>query len=123
MSRKLWKSPNLPSLRGTDSGEHSVNYRSLTEYFRQHIGYWDDVSGTTNATGDITFTVDCGFKPVAVLVTEIYAGAGAHDMGPFNVEEFSATSLKIHFLTKSGQDRATHDVRVCYLMLPDATER
>lgn len=123
MSRKLWKSPILPFLKDKDATHHSVAHRSLTEYFRQHIGYWDDVSGTTNATGDITFTIDCGFDPVAVLVTEVYAGAGAHDMGPFHVESFSATSLKVHFLTKAGQDRATHDVRICYLMLPDATER
>lgn len=123
MGRKLWKSPNLPSLKGSDANAHSLNYRSITEYFRQHIGYWQDVTGTTDANGRVDWSIDCGFEPTSVLVTEFYVDSAPHDMGPFHVHSYSQTNLDIHFLTKSGQDRANHDVRICYMMLPDTGER
>ena len=123
MGRKLWKSPNLPFLRGDDALEHGTNYRSLTEYFRQHIGYWQELTGTTDANGRVNFVIDCGFKPVSVLVTEHYVDTSAHDMGPFHLHSYSQTNLDVHFLTKSGQDRATHNVHICYMMLPDTGER
>ena len=123
MARKLWKAPNLPFFKGTDAQAHSITYRSITEYLRQHIGYWEDVTGTTDANGRVNWTIDCGFKPVSVLVTELYVDGSAHDMGPLHVHTYSQTNLDVHFLTKSGQDRATHNVHICYMMLPDPSER
>lgn len=123
MPRKLWKAPNLPLFKGQDAKAHGVTYRSITEYFRQHVGFWEDVTGVTDANGRWDISLDCGFKPVAVLVTELYVSGSPHDMGPFHVHSYSQTNLDIHFLEKSGQDRATHDVRICYMMLPDPSER
>lgn len=123
MSRKLWKSPILTFLKDPDSTSHSVAYRSLSEYFRQHIGFWEELSATTDANGRVNFTIDCGFKPTAVLVTEMYVDAAPHDMGPIHVHSYSQTNLDVHFLTKSGQDRGAHAVKICYLMLPDPSER
>ncbi len=123
MSRKLWKAPNLPFFKGTDANAHGVTYRSITEYFRQHVGYWQDLTGTTDANGRVNWTVDCGFDPTSVLVTEFFVTGSPHDMGPFHVHSYSKTNLDVHFLTKSGQDRATHDVRICYMMLPNTGER
>lgn len=123
MPRKLWTSPMLPFFRGQDSVPSSRSFQSLTEYLRNHIGYWDDVTGTTDANGFVNFSVDCGFDPHGVLVTELYVDGSAHDMGPCHVHDYSQTNINVHFLTKSGQDRATHDVHICFLLLPRTNER
>jgi len=123
MGRKLWTSPMLPFFRGSDSVPSSRSFQSLTEYLRGHVGYWQELTGTTDANGFVNFSIDCGFDPTSVLVTEFHVSGSAHDMGPFHVHDYSKTNLNVHFLTKSGQDRATHDVRICYMMLPDTGER
>jgi len=41
-----------------------------------------------------------------------------HDMGPFHLHSFDATTIDIHFLTKSGQDRTNHNVEVCVHFVP-----
>jgi hypothetical protein len=123
MGRKLWTSPMLPFFKGSDSVPTSRSFQSLTEYLRGHVGYWQDITGTTDSNGFVNFAVDCGFDPSAVLVTEFFVSGSAHDMGGFHVHDYSKTNLNVHFLTKSGQDRTSHAVRVCYMMLPDTGER
>jgi hypothetical protein len=123
MPRKLWTSPNLPFFKGTDAYHTKASLVSLNEYLRQHVGYWQEVTGTTDANGRVNFTIDCGFKPASVLAVEHYVAGSAHDMGPFHLHTYSQTHLDVHFLTKSGQDRAAHEVKICYMMLPDAGER
>ena len=123
MPRQLWTSPLLPFFRGNDAVPTSRSFQSLTEYLKNHIGYWGDITGTTDANGFVDFDIDCGFDPGAVLVTELHVSGSAHDMGPFHVHSYSQTNLEVHFLTKSGQDRGSHDVHICYMMLPDTGER
>lgn len=118
MPRKLWTAPSQMFLGGDNNRIFGLIFRTLNEYFKTHIGYWGEASGTTDANGRIVFTVDCGFEPSTVLISEFYVNASAHDMGPCHVHDFTSTTLDVHFMTKAGQDRATHDVRVAYLFLP-----
>jgi hypothetical protein len=118
MPRKLWTAPSQSFLSGENSRLLGVIFRTLNEYFRTHIGFWGEATGTTDANGRVVFAIDCGFNPVTVLITEHYVDGTAHDMGPCHVHSHSATSIDVHFLTKSGQDRATHDVEISYLCVP-----
>ncbi len=116
--RRTWTSPQVYGLGGPDSVPLRTIFESLTEYLRGHIGVWGTVSGTTNGTGFFTFTHNAGFVPSSVLVTEDYVDSAPHDMGPFHLHTITETTCEVHFLTKSGQDRGTHNVRVHYLVLP-----
>lgn len=118
MPRKLWTAPMQQFLTGDNAKGLGIIFRTLNEYFRTHIGFWGRYTGTTSATGEVTITHDCGFSPAAALVTENYVDATAHDMGPFHVESYNSSTITIHFLTKAGQDRATHNIDVSILLLP-----
>lgn len=116
--KRTWTNPLIHSLKGSDGGTVKTIFESLTEYLRGHIGVWGTVSGTTDGTGFFTFTHNAGFVPSSVLVTEDYVDTAPHDMGPFHLHTITETTCEVHFLTKSGQDRGTHNVRVHYLVLP-----
>lgn len=122
MPRKLFTAPTSTVLVGENSKPLKWIFRSLNEYFKRHIGYWGEATGTTDVNGHCVFTIDPGFEPAVVLFSEHYVAGTAHDMGPSHIDSHSATSIEIHFLTKSGQDRATTDVRIEYMVLP-STER
>lgn len=119
--KRTWTNPLIHSLRGSDGGTVKTIFESLTEYLRGHIGVWGKASGTTDANGRFTVVHNAGFIPSSILVTEEYVDSTAHDMGPFHIHDatgITETSFEVHFLTKSGQDRGTHNVRVNYLVLP-----
>lgn len=118
MPRKLWTAPSQTFLSGENSRLLGVIFRTLNEYFRTHIGFWAEVSGTTDSAGRCVFTIDPGFEPLTVLVTEFFVDGAPHDMGPLHIHSHTATTLDVHFLTKSGQDRGTHAVKISYLCLP-----
>ena len=116
--RRTWTSPQVYGLDGPDSGPLRTIFESLTEYLRGHIGVWGTAEGVTDANGFYTVTHDADFIPTSVLVTEDFVDGAPHDMGPFHLHTITDTTFQVHFLTKSGQDRGTHDVRVHYLVLP-----
>lgn len=118
MPRKLWTAPTQTFLTGENSKLLGIIFRTLNEYLRTHVGFWGEATGTTDANGYFIFSVDPGFDPATVIVTEIYVDGTAHDMGPCHVHSYSSTTLEMHFLTKSGQDRKAHGVKVSYLFLP-----
>jgi hypothetical protein len=118
MPRKLFTAPTATFLKGEDSRALGWIFRALNEYFRTHIGFWGDATGTTDGTGHCVFTHNCGFEPAAVLVTEFYVDSSPHDMGPFHLHAYDSETIDVHFLTKSGQDRGTHNVHICYQLLP-----
>lgn len=122
MPRKLFTAPTAQFLVGENARPLKWILGALNEYFKKHIGYWDDLTGTTDANGRCVFTHNCGFDPDAVLVTELYVSGAPHDMGPFHVHSYDSETIDVHFLTKSGQDRASHDVHICFQLLP-STER
>ena len=115
--KRTWTSPQVYGLDGPDSVPLRTIFESLTEYLRGHIGVWGNVTGTTDANGDLTVTHDAGFIPEAVLVTEQDAGDPTK-MGPFHIEVVTETTFRIHFFEKNGNDRASHSVHVHYLVLP-----
>lgn len=118
MARKLWTAPVQTFLSGENSRLLGIIFRTLNEYFRTHIGFWGEATGTTDGVGVCSFTVDPGFDPATVLITEQHVDGTAHDLGPCHVESYSATNLTVKFLTKAGQDRVSHGVKVGYLFLP-----
>jgi len=118
MARKLWTAPTQGFLTGENSRFLGIIFRTLNEYFRTHIGFWGEATGTTDANGRVVFAIDCGFEPSTVLISEFFVDGSAHDMGPCHIHSHTATTLDVHFLTKSGQDRATHEVKISYLFLP-----
>lgn len=122
MPRKLFTAPNVQFLGGENARPLLWIFRALNEYFRKHVGFWGEATGTTDASGHCVFTHNCGFDPAVVLVTEFYVDGSAHDMGPFHLHTYDAQEIDVHFLTKSGQDRGTHNVRISYQLLP-YTER
>lgn len=122
MPRKLFTAPGTYLFSGQDAKALAWVFRALNEYFRKHIGYWGEATGTTDANGHCVFPIDPGFEPAVVLFSEHYVAGTAHDMGPSHIDSHDSTSIEIHFLTKSGQDRATTDVRIEYMVLP-STER
>lgn len=122
MPRKLFTAPTSQLLSGDNARPLRWIFTTLNEYFKKHIGFWGDVTGTTDGSGRCVFTHNCGFDPAVALVTEFYVSGSAHDMGPFHVHSFDSETIDVHFLTKSGQDRVTHDVRICFQLLPH-TER
>ena len=118
MPRKLFTAPTAQFLTGENARPLRWILGALNEYFKKHIGFWGRYTGTTNGTGHLVITHNCGFEPEAVNVTEHYVDSAPHDMGPFHLHSFDATTIDIHFLTKSGQDRATHNVEVCVHFVP-----
>lgn len=121
MPRKLFTAPTAQFLAGDNARPLRWIFGTLNEYFRTHIGFWADGTGTTDANGRCVFTHDCGFEPASVLVTELYVSGAPHDMGPFHVHSYDSETIDVHFLTKSGQDRATHDVHICFHLLPQTS--
>ena len=124
--KRTWTNPLTNSLRGSDGLTVRTIFESLTEYLRGHIGVWGTFEGTTDAVGHVTVTHNAGFIPASILVTEEYVDSSAHDMGPFHLHDttgITETTFELHFLTKSGQDRGTHNIKVNYLVLPPTSER
>jgi len=117
MSRKLWTAPSQMFITGENNRLFGVIFRTLNEYFRTHIGFWAEATGTTDANGRVVFAIDPGFEPDTILVSEFYVDGSAHDMGPLHIHSHTATTLDVHFLTKAGQDRGTHEVKIAYLCL------
>lgn len=116
--KRAWTNPAVYALDGPDNRPLKVIFESLTAFLSSHIGVWGTATGVTDATGFCTFTHDAGFVPTSVLITEEYVDSAAHDMGPCHLHETTDTTFRVHFLTKSGQDRGTHNVHVHYLVLP-----
>lgn len=121
--KRAWTNPAVYSLDGPDNRSLKVIFESLTAFLSSHIGVWGTAEGTTDGNGFCTFTHDAGFIPTSVLVTEDYVDSAPHDMGPFHLHTITDTTFQVHFLTKSGQDRGTHNVRVHYLVLPPTKVR
>lgn len=121
--KRAWTNPAVYALDGPDNRPLKIIFDSLTAFLGSHIGVWGTAEGVTDATGFCTFTHDGGFTPTSVLVTEDYVDSAPHDMGPFHLHTITDTTFQVHFLTKSGQDRATHNVRVHYLVLPPTKVR
>jgi hypothetical protein len=121
MVKRTWTAPQVYNLEGPDAVSLRTVFESLTEYLRGHIGVWGTAEGATDANGRFTVVHNAGFIPTSILVTEEYVDSAAHDMGPFHLHDdvgITETSFEVHFLTKSGQDRGTHNVKVNYLVLP-----
>jgi len=118
MPRKLWTAPMQQFLTGDNAKGLGIIFRTLNEYFRTHIGFWGRYTGTTDANGRLVITHGCGFEPIVATVTEHYVDTAPHDMGPFHIHVLDATTIDLHFLTKSGQDRATHNIEVCIHFMP-----
>lgn len=118
MPRKLFTAPTTTFLKGEDARPLGWIFRALNEYFRTHIGFWGRYTGTTDANGRLVITHNCGFEPLVATATEHYVDASAHDMGPFHFHTMDSSTIDVHFLTKSGQDRATHDVDICIHFVP-----
>lgn len=122
MPRKLFTAPTSQFITGENARPIGWILRSLNEYFKRHIGFWGVAEGTTDVDGNFVFTHNCGFEPVALLVTEENVTGPSHDMGPFHVETFNSETADIHFLRKTGNPRDEHAVKIYYLLLP-STER
>ena len=121
--KRAWTNPAVYALDGPDNRPLKVIFESLTTFLASHVGVWGTATGATDANGFCTFTHDAGFIPTSVLITEEYVSGAAHDMGPCHLHETTDTTFQVHFLTKSGQDRGTHDVHVHYLVLPPTRVR
>lgn len=116
--KRAWTNPAVYALDGPDNRPLKVIFESLTTFLASHIGVWGTAEGVTDTDGYCTFTHDAGFLPTSVLVTEDFVDGAPHDMGPFHLHEITDSTFEVHFLTKSGQDREDHNVRVHYLVLP-----
>lgn len=123
MGRKLWTAPSIQFWGGENAKLLRQILVNLNEYFRRHIGYWATYTGTTDASGRLVITHDCGFEPSAVALTENYVSGSAHDYGPVHVHTHDSQTIDIHFLTKSGQDRASTSVSVDIIFMPPTGER
>lgn len=118
--RRTWTNPLINSLQGPDARSVRSVFESLTEYMRTHIGVWGSAEGTTDANGEIIIVHNGGFVPTSVLVTEeAIDGVAAHDLGPYHLHSIGETEFTLHFYTKSGQDRASTDIKVYYQCLPN----
>jgi len=118
MPRKLFTAPTAQFLAGDNARPLRWIFGTLNEYFKTHVGFWGEATGTTDGNGRLVVTHNCGFEPAACLITELFVNGSAHDMGPFHLHSYDSEEMDIHFLTKNAQDRHTHDVHICYQLLP-----
>lgn len=115
---RRWMSPVLPSYTDENSRAMTDTALSLTEFFNQTVGVWDNYTGTTDAGGELTVAHGAPFTPRCVLVTERHSGGG-HIEGAFHVNIVDKDNVTIHFLTStSGNDRANTGVIFDMLCLP-----
>tara|TARA_S200002703_G_scaffold159326_2_gene172395 strand:+ start:4777 stop:5139 length:363 start_codon:yes stop_codon:yes gene_type:complete len=115
---RRWMSPVLPSYTDENSRAMTDTALSLTEFFNQIVGVWDNYTGTTNAGGELTVAHGAPFTPRCVLVTERHSGVG-HIEGPFHVTVVDKDNVTIHFLVStSGNDRSNTGVIFDMLCLP-----
>lgn len=118
-SGRRWFLPNVRDFVGPDSLSLVRAFGSLTEYFRRTVGVWREVSGTTNAGGELTVPHYAPFVPSAVLVTEKFVGASTHNQGAFHVDSVDKDNVTLHFLVAtSGNDRSNTAVAFYMLCLP-----
>lgn len=61
--------PMLGFLKGQDARPIANGFQTIGEYLRGHIGFWDTATGTTNASGNLTVTHNCGFTPSFAFVS------------------------------------------------------
>lgn len=112
---RKWMSPVLPSYTDGNATAITNTALSLTEYFNQTVGVWDNYTGTTNASGELTVAHRAPFTPRCVLITERH-GTNA---GSFHVNSVDRTNVVVHFLiSSSGADRASTAVSFDMLCLP-----
>ena len=112
---RKWMSPVLPSYTDGNATAITNTALSLTEYFNQTVGVWDNYTGTTNASGELTVAHGAPFTPRCVLITERH-GTNA---GSFHVDSVDRTNVVVHFLiSSSGADRASTAVSFDMLCLP-----
>ena len=115
---RRWMSPVLPSYTDENSRAMTDTALSLTEFFNQTVGVWDNFTGTTDGGGELTVAHGAPFTPRCVLITERHSGGG-HIEGAFHVNTVDKDNVTIHFLTStSGNDRANTGVIFDMLCLP-----
>ena len=115
---RKWMSPVLPSYTDGNATAITNTALSLTEYFNQTVGVWDNYTGTTDASGELTVAHGAPFTPRCVLVTERHSASG-HIEGAFHVDTVDKDNVTIHFLiSTSGNDRANTGVNFDMLCLP-----
>ena len=115
---RRWMSPVLPSYTDENSRAMTDTALSLTEFFNQTVGVWDNYSGTTDGSGHLTVAHGAPFTPRCVLVTERHSGSG-HIEGPYHVLSVDKDNVRIHFLVStSGNDRSNTGVVFDMLCLP-----
>lgn len=122
MPRRLWTMPMLGFLRGTDARPIANGFQTIGEYLRGHIGFWGSFSGTTDSSGYLVVTHNCGFEPDAVMIMPKENGTAHNDLGSWYVEELTNTTVKIGFARRSGNisDNTLHSG--WYLILPKVNE-
>lgn len=123
MPRRNWIAPMLTHLRGTDSRPIGNGFESLGDYLRGHIGFWGSFEGTTDSSGYLVVTHNCGFTPDAAMVTQKENGTSHNELGPYYVEDLTATTITIGFSSRSGNASAGHLHSGWYLILPKVNER
>jgi len=115
--KRAWTNPAVYGLDGPDNRTLRIIFESLTGFLSSHIGVWGEFNGTTDANGDFVITHDAGFLPAAVLITEKDVGDETK-LGPYHIDSKTDTTVTVHFLDKSGNDRAAHTVGGYYHVLP-----
>ena len=115
---RRWMSPVMPDYTEGNARAITNTALSLTEYFNQTVGVWDNYTGTTDASGELTVAHGAPFTPRCVLVTERHSASG-HIEGAFHVDTVDKDNVTIHFLiSTSGNDRANTGVNFDMLCLP-----
>ena len=115
---RRWMSPVMPDYTEGNARAITNTALSLTEYFNQTVGVWDNYTGTTDGSGELTVAHGAPFTPRCVLITERHSGSG-HIEGAFHVTSVDKDNVTIHFLVStSGNDRANTGVIFDMLCLP-----
>ena len=136
MPRRLWLAPMISQVdktgrngagggaSGISGGSISNAFTTLMNYLRGHIGYWDRVDVTTDATGSVTIAHNCGFTPKAAFVQAIYDGTHPRNhYGPINIVSLDETNMTILMLRANGNDDANSARTIYYHILPVVKER
>lgn len=123
MPRRTWITPMLPQF-GSESRPTVNGFQSLTEYLRGHIGFWAQVTVTTNSTGLVTIAHKCGFTPSCAFVQAVYDGTSPHNhYGPISVVSLDENNMTVLLLRANGNDDANSTRTLNYHILPKVTER
>lgn len=124
MPRRNWIAPMLTHLRGTDSRAVGNGFESVGDYLRGHIGFWAQVTVTTNSTGLVTIAHNCGFTPSCAFVQAIYDGTSPHNhYGPISIVSLDEKNMTVLLLRANGNDDANSTRTLNYHILPRVNER